>query len=53
MQHWKQHSKLRIYDVNYDDVISQTENAIRQIIGDIGLKWEDRCLSFYKKKTKK
>ena len=46
MQHWKQHSKLRIYDVNYDDVISDTENIIRQLISDIGLKWEEECLHY-------
>lgn len=50
MQHWKQHSKLRIYDIHYDDVISNTEETISQIINNIGLKWEPQCLNFYKKK---
>lgn len=50
MRHWKENSKLKIYDVRYNDVISDTEVTIKSIIEALNLKWEEGCLQYHKKK---
>ena len=34
-----------IYEVNYDDLVVDQENHTRNLIGHIGLDWEEECLS--------
>ena len=49
MNHWR--SVLpegSFYDVQYEDIISDTENQARKLIAYCGLPWDDTCLNFYK-----
>lgn len=40
----------RIIDVNYDDLVENSELNARKIIEGIGLEWDPACLEFHKKK---
>jgi tetratricopeptide (TPR) repeat protein len=48
MRHW--HSVLpgKVLDVQYEDVVADTEGQARRIIAHCGLPWDDRCLAFHK-----
>ena len=50
MQHWKKTSTLKIVDVQYNEVIGNTEETIKNIIEVLNLKWEKSCLQYHKKK---
>lgn len=50
IQHWKNTSTLKIVDVQYNDVISNTEETIKNIIEILNLKWEKSCLQYHRKK---
>jgi tetratricopeptide (TPR) repeat protein len=47
MEHW--HSVLpgRIFDLQYEDLITDPETTIRNLVGYCGLEWEDSCLAFH------
>ena len=34
-------------DVQYEDVVADTEKEARRIIASLGLEWDPRCLKFY------
>ena len=38
-------------DVNYEDLISNSQTTIKEIIKFCDLEWEENCLEFYKNKT--
>ena len=49
MTHWR--SVLpegSFYDIQYEDIISDTENEARKLIEFCGLPWNDACLNFHK-----
>jgi len=49
MEHWR--SILppdAMLEVQYEDVVADTEGQARRILGFCGLPWDDRCLAFYK-----
>jgi len=51
MAHW--HLILppgRIFEVRYEDVVSDLEGQARRIIVHCGLEWDPRCLAFYQTK---
>ena len=51
MNFWKSKYSLNIMDVNYEDLISNSQATIKEIIKFCNLEWEENCLEFYKNKT--
>lgn len=47
MEHWKDVLPIRIFDLHYEDLISNTELTIRNLLLHCDLDWEDACLKFY------
>ncbi len=47
MLHWHTLFPGQIYDVKYEDLITDQENSSRQLIDYINLEWEDACLNFH------
>lgn len=47
MEHWNSVLGNCIYNVNYVDVINNTEDTTRKLIEHCGLEWDDRCLQFH------
>lgn len=47
MHHWHQTFPGDILEINYEDVIEDTEAAARQLLGYIGVDWEPKVLDFY------
>ena len=48
MRHWRDVLDLKIMDVSYEELTSDPETVSRQLVEFCGLKWDDRCLEFYK-----
>ena len=48
MQHWNTIFPDAILTVDYENVVSNTEDEVRRILGYLGLPFEDSCLNFYK-----
>lgn len=46
-QHYKQHLNLNYLELRYEDLATNTETEIRQILKFIGLEWEENCLSHH------
>lgn len=44
MIEWKDMFGDQIYNVFYEDLVSDIENQTRQLIGAVNLSWEDNCL---------
>jgi hypothetical protein len=47
MAHWKSVLLLPILDVDYEQLVADTEPQVRRFIEFIGLPWDDRCLRFH------
>ena len=50
MEHWKSLFGDKILTVDYDNVVNDTEETVRNIISYCNLKWEDKCLLFHESK---
>jgi len=51
MQHWKKVlPKDSFYEINYEDIVADTECEARALIKYCGLDWSDNCLNFHKTK---
>ncbi|MEN3977168.1 sulfotransferase [Emcibacter sp. SYSU 3D8] len=51
MDHWRQVLPAgAFHEVNYEDLVADTEGKARELIEFIGLPWEEQCLSFYEAK---
>lgn len=51
MDFWKTKLANSIFEVKYEDLISNNDAEIKKIINFCGLNWEDNCLNFHKNKT--
>jgi hypothetical protein len=47
MAHWARVLPGRIFDVQYEDVVSKQEETSRAIIAHCGLDWDPKCLAFH------
>jgi tetratricopeptide (TPR) repeat protein len=47
MDHYRDDSKIPMMEVNYEDLVDDSETLSRSIIDYCGLGWDDRCLRFY------
>lgn len=50
MEHWKKIAPERIFDLQYEDMVTDTETKAREVISFLGLEWEPACLEFHKSK---
>lgn len=44
MQLWKQHLPMQIYELSYENMVSNHEKETKKLIEFIGLPWDDACL---------
>ncbi|MDC1154898.1 sulfotransferase [Candidatus Pelagibacter sp.] len=51
MNFWESKFSNTIYNVKYENLISNSDHEIKKIINYCNLNWEKNCLSFYKNKT--
>ena len=47
MAHWQQTLALPMLEVQYEDLVTDTETQIRRITDFCGLPWDERCLRFW------
>ena len=50
MNFWNKNKKLNIFNINYENLVSEPETNIRKLINYCGLEWDDNCLNFHKQK---
>ena len=50
MDHWDEVLPGRVHRVHYEDMVSDTENKIRQLLDYCGLEFEQACLQFHETK---
>jgi tetratricopeptide (TPR) repeat protein len=50
MQHWHAVLPFRIYDVQYEDIVADSENEIRALLNFCELPFDQGCLEFHKNK---
>ncbi|MEQ9490942.1 MAG: sulfotransferase [Alphaproteobacteria bacterium] len=48
MQHWREALPGRIQDVDYEDLVTDPEPVIRNMLTFCGLDWHDDCLHFHR-----
>jgi tetratricopeptide (TPR) repeat protein len=47
MQHWKAHLPVPIFNINYEDLVTNTEENAKNLIDFCGLDWDPQVLEFY------
>jgi len=47
MDHWHAVLPVKIFDLQYEAMVDDTEGRIRALLDYCGLDWEDACLSFH------
>ena len=50
MNHWHSILPGQVYDISYEDLISDPESNIQQLLSACGLEWDHACLDFHKNK---
>ena len=45
MNIWQSHYSERIYNLNYENLTTDQENETKHLIKNLGLAWEESCLS--------
>ena len=48
MDHWSKVLSIRIIDIEYEDLVGNTEDVSRTMVKFCGLEWNDRCAHFYR-----
>ena len=49
MEHWRRVLPVGVMlEVEYEEVVADTERQARQIVAHCGLEWDDACLAFHK-----
>lgn len=51
MKHWHQIMPGKIFDIAYENVVSDNEGQARDLLHFLGLEWEDACTNFEKNNT--
>lgn len=52
MTHWHHVLPTKILDVQYENMVENTEEMSRKIIDYVGLEWDDACLNFHQTERK-
>jgi hypothetical protein len=47
MDHWKSVLDLPILDVQYEEMVADSEGQSRRMLDFVGLPWDERCAKFY------
>ncbi|MDX1514754.1 MAG: sulfotransferase, partial [Gammaproteobacteria bacterium] len=47
MRHWRQVLPGRLFEVEYENIVAETETVSRDLVAHCGLDWDERCLRFY------
>ena len=50
MKFWKKNIPNFIYDINYENLISNPQNQINDMLSFCDLRWEQNCMDFHKNK---
>ena len=50
MTFWKSKFGDRIYDINYEDLITNQETEVKKLLKNCELDWDENCMTFYKNK---
>ena len=50
MAHWREVLPIRMYEVQYEELIDDQERISRELVDYLGLAWDDRCLAFHETK---
>lgn len=50
MEYWSSLLPNFIYNIKYENLISDTKNETKKLLDFCGLNWSDKCLDFYKNK---
>ena len=50
MDHWNEVLPSRVYTLQYEELINSPEEQVRQLLGHIGVEFEQSCLEFHKTK---
>ncbi|MEJ2565029.1 MAG: sulfotransferase, partial [Gammaproteobacteria bacterium] len=48
MTHWEEILDIPIFEVRYEDMVGNPDKLGRAMVEFCGLKWDERCLEFYK-----
>jgi len=48
MSHWNSIFSSQIFEINYEDLVTNQETVSRQLINHLELEWDKRCLDFYR-----
>ena len=48
MEHWKNNLNMKMIDVSYEDMVSNTEDVTRKTLNFLGLEWDEKCLAPHK-----
>lgn len=48
MKHWLKLYPELIYEINYEDIVSDTESQVRNCLSFLGLRMQKSCLEYYK-----
>ena len=51
MNFWNLKANKEIFNINYEELISNKEHQIEAILKYCNLEWEDNCLNFHKNKN--
>jgi hypothetical protein len=51
MAHWLKIMPGAIHEVHYEELVSQPETTVRNLLEFCGLPWEEQCLKFNERKT--
>ena len=52
MAHWHATLPGAIYDIDYEDLVQNQEQATRALLEHCGLEWDDACLNFHQTRRK-
>jgi len=47
MAHWKSIIRVPVYEVRYEDLVTDVESGARKLVDFCGLAWSDQCLRFH------
>jgi hypothetical protein len=50
MDHWLEVFPVKIFEIQYEDLVSDIDNKSKELIAFLGLEWDEKCLSFYETK---
>jgi tetratricopeptide (TPR) repeat protein len=48
MEHWRKVVSVPLYEVDYEDTVTDLERVARRLVAACGLEWEPACLEFYR-----